>query len=47
MSPLPSVKPNQPTLSRRLQDTIVEKVNGSRVTIVVGPTGSGKVREEE
>ncbi len=35
-------KTNQPSLSQRLQDTIVEKVNGSRVTIVVGPTGSGK-----
>lgn len=46
MSPSPSAKSNQPTLSQRLQDTIIEKVNGSRVTIVVGPTGSGKVSEE-
>jgi HrpA-like RNA helicase len=39
---LMDVTTNQPTLSQRIQETILEKVNGSRVTIVVGPTGSGK-----
>jgi HrpA-like RNA helicase len=46
MRPSPSAKTNQLTLPRRLQDSIIEKLNGSRVTIVVGPTGSGKVCEE-